>query len=351
MKKQRGFTLIELLVVIAIIAVLIALLLPAVQAAREAARRAQCINNLKQLGLGLHNYISTNEATPSQNMPTLAAGLDNWGFNWYTAMLPQVEQQALFNAANFSTDPWSADNTTAAYTQLALWMCPSESRTERLYYSYAIANYVANYGGPGCISPYSGVIVPAVNLTTEVGPYLGPVGPIRMASITDGTSNTAAFSERLIGMPGNVTIAPGSVDSKRGVYVLTSSGAAQNTGAAGAMNFVTQCRAMSGAALPVNGNVLGEYQFVGYPGHQGLSSYTHYLPPNTASCKNPSNIEPAFLLVGPLSAASATSNHPGGVNTAFSDGSVRFIKDSVSLQAWWALGSRNGGEVISSDAY
>ncbi|AMV38133.1 DUF1559 domain-containing protein [Planctomyces sp. SH-PL62] len=350
-KVRSGFTLIELLVVIAIIAVLIALLLPAVQAAREAARRAQCVNNLKQMGLALHNYVSSNEAMPAQSTWTVPSGQDNWGFNWYSALLPQMEQQTVYNTVNYWVDPWSADNTTAAYTQLALWLCPSESRTERIYGSYSIANYVANYGGPGCISPNSGLMIPSVNVSTELGPYLSKPGPIRIASITDGTSNTGAFSERLVGVPGNVPIRPGSPESKRGIYTLTSSGAAPGSGEVGALSFVQQCRAAMESAQPVNGNVVGQFQFIGYPGHLSLSSYTHYLPPNAASCKNPTSLEPSFLLVGGLSGASATSNHPGGVNVAFADGSVRFIKDSINSQAWWALGSRAGGEIVSSDAY
>ena len=111
-RKRRAFTLIELLVVIAIIAVLIALLLPAVQAAREAAQRAQCVNNLKQLGLAAQNYVSSNNVFPPQtSWPTMAANITGntvgfaWGFNWYYAIFPQLEQQQIFNAVNFSLSP------------------------------------------------------------------------------------------------------------------------------------------------------------------------------------------------------------------------------------------------------
>ena len=238
---------------------------------------------------------------PAQCMPNIVSGLDNWSINWYSSLLPQVEQQALFNAVNFSIDAWSADNTTAAYTQLSLWICPSESRPERVYGSYSVANYVGNYGGPGCISGYSGVIIPTVNLATELGPYKGSLGPIRLSSITDGTSNTAAFSERLVGIANSQAIRPGSIDSKRGVYKLTSAGAPQESGGIGAQNFVAECRAAADSAQPVNGNVIGQFQFIGFPVHLGLSSYNHYLPPNSAPCKNPTNIEPDFALVGPLS--------------------------------------------------
>jgi prepilin-type N-terminal cleavage/methylation domain-containing protein/prepilin-type processing-associated H-X9-DG protein len=349
MSRRRGFTLIELLVVIAIIAVLIALLFPAVQAAREAARRAQCTNNLKQLGLAAHNYISINEALPAQNMPG-PSGPGDWGFNWYSALLPQIEQQPMFNSINFSVGPWDLGNTTSAYSQLATWMCPSESQTQRIYLGYSVANYVGNYGGPGAISPYSGTIIPTVDLEVNNNAKLGP---IKLAGITDGTSNTSLFSERLIGLPGSQTVglSPSSVNGKRGIFTSTGPGAAANSGQASAMAFINGCKSLTATSTDPNGNIIGEYAFIGYPMHLCFTSFNHYLGPNTVTCEQPSGTEASWLGIGPLSSAPATSNHSGGVNVAMTDGSVRFIKDSVNLQAWWALGSRNGGEVISADSY
>src|SRR4051794_21890252 len=123
--RRRGFTLIELLVVIAIIAVLIALLLPAVQAAREAARRAQCVNNLKQIGLALHNYHDTVGSFPpgGQSAPSYAG---TW-FNWLTSILPQIEQMPLYNATNFSRQIYQAENTTVSLTMITAYLCPSDS--------------------------------------------------------------------------------------------------------------------------------------------------------------------------------------------------------------------------------
>jgi prepilin-type N-terminal cleavage/methylation domain-containing protein/prepilin-type processing-associated H-X9-DG protein len=348
MRRPRGFTLIELLVVIAIIAVLIALLLPAVQAAREAARRAQCVNNLKQLGLAVHNYISAVEAFPAQCMPDSVDGTANWSYNWYSALLPQLEQPQLFNAINFNISVWSPANSTAYTTQLSVWVCPSESQTQRISTMY-IANYVGNYGGPGAIQAYSGVIIPTVDL--EINPNTG-LGPIKLQSVTDGTSNTGLFSERLMGLPLGQTVPSGSPNAKRAIFTGTTStpiAISNPNGQSLANSFVQGCKSAATSSYDPNGQTLGEYSFTGYPLHLGLSSFTTYVAPNAPTCENPA--EPSWITVPPLSAASVTSNHSGGVNVGMCDGSVRFIKDTVNLQAWWAIGSRALGEVISADSY
>ena len=141
------------------------------------------------------------------------------------------------------------------------------------------------------------------------------------------------------------------MNQKRGVYTLSGGGEGAGTGQTGAMSFVQQCKAMTGTSVLNNGNELGEFSFVGFPMHKVFSSYDHYMPPNSISCEQPASLERSWISIGPLSSATATSNHSGGVNVGFSDGSVRFIKDSVNLVAWWALGSRGNGEVVSSDAY
>ena len=131
MRQRRGFTLIELLVVIAIIGVLIALLLPAVQAAREAARRAQCQNHLKQLGLGLHNYLDANNSLPPGYF--YQAGYGWGGFGWGTAILPQVEQGPLFDAANFDLPAWSVENVTICIARISYHLCPSDETSQDGY--------------------------------------------------------------------------------------------------------------------------------------------------------------------------------------------------------------------------
>ena len=218
----RASRLIELLVVIAIIAVLISLLLPAVQSAREAARRAQCVNNLKQLGLAVHNYISQTDVLPAHT-------LDNsqtWGWfaPWTALILPGLEQQPAYNALNFNLpmleigfiSPFYGANTTVGLMTIQTLLCPSDSLAKSVDFNaveYAMTNYAGNFGGPGMIQACNGTIVPVKgNLIFGLMGLLGSTppataGPVRIASITDGTSNTALFSEHLLAM-GNGVFAP-----------------------------------------------------------------------------------------------------------------------------------------------
>ncbi len=394
MPKRRGFTLIELLVVIAIIAVLIALLLPAVQAAREAARRAQCTNNLKQIGLAVQNYISQVGALPPQtSWPTAAANSLGtgvgmmWGFNWYAAILPQMEQQPIFNSINFMLCPMDGSlgqfgNITAASTQIKTLICPSESASTQLYATpqmngagfgyYGVANYVGNYGGPPTFQAYSGTIIPGYGVTPgSTTLTLGTRNPVvRIASITDGTSNTGLVSERLLsqnpylGTGGTSTtlVYPSGIPGLRAIFtaptgvVPNTMGITPNVMSSPAGLFVKYCQGLSGTTPATFSNYVGIQYLAGNPVTLALSSYMHWTPPNTPPCLNPmdysigmSSMFPGYL--GPYSAPSASSLHPGGVNVGFCDGSVHFIKNTVSLQAWWGLGTRSMGEVISSDSY
>jgi prepilin-type N-terminal cleavage/methylation domain-containing protein/prepilin-type processing-associated H-X9-DG protein len=345
MKRRRGFTLIELLVVIAIIAVLIALLLPAVQAAREAARRSQCVNNLKQLGLAAHNYVSSNNVLPLQY--NVGAGNNQgWCWSWYPAILPQLEQQPIFNSINFGINCQGLEQTTAGYNQLSVLLCPSESSNQRPSGAYGTSNYVGNYGGPAAIQLYSGTIIPNNDDLGGGRAYIGPVG---FEGIGDGTSNTAMFSERLIGLPGSgngPTVSVNSPDAKRGIFTSATS-VAQGTGAGSAQNFVNSCKAISGNATWTNR--IAYCWLYGFDMHVSINAYQHYGAPNSLPCNNPA--DPSWLTyIGPQGSASANSNHAGGVNVCLADGSVRFVKDSVNIQTWWALGSRRLNEIISADA-
>jgi len=343
-RTKAGFTLIELLVVISIIAVLIALLLPAVQAAREAARRSQCVNNLKQIGLAMHNYQSTNSCLP-QGVRGCC-----WG-TWLIPVLPYVEQAALYNAWNSSGNNTNtaADapfrysgpaNGTVTATRIASFYCPSDGGNQNLtgygptingvLLSTTSQNYVANFGNithqqgtPG--TPFKALLVDnGVTTTfngapfTDVGAPLSDISTgtglgsttrtVDFAAITDGLSNTMMNSEVLVGQ--------------------------------------------SSTAKDLRG--FSHWAFG--------ASYSGYLTPNTSKpdwmqssgyCNYTNNKSNPPCIQGPsnMVMTAARSRHPGGVNVTFCDGSVRFIKNSVNPLTYQALSSSQGGEVISSDAY
>jgi prepilin-type N-terminal cleavage/methylation domain-containing protein/prepilin-type processing-associated H-X9-DG protein len=369
----RGFTLIELLVVIAIIAVLIALLLPAVQSAREAARRAQCVNNLKQLGLAVHNYIARQDVVPAHT-------LDNsqtWGWfaPWTAMILPDIEQNPLYNALNFNVpmlelgfiSPFYGANTTVGLASINILFCPSESLSKSPSFTnveYAMSNYAGNYGGPAMIRSCNGTVIPVRNnLIFGLMGLLGsqvPIspGPVRLAGITDGTSNTALFSEHLLAYGNGVfavtdpSVTPGGPNAKRGIFQTTFNVVLDQGSAVNAQAFVAACQSLPGGTLAVTDDAFGAQWLLSMDYAVANNAYTHVMPPNGLSCIG----NPVFGISdqswgGIGSATTATSNHPGGVNVGFADGSVRFIKNSVGLPTWWSLGSRNGGEVISSDQY
>ncbi len=376
-RERRAFTLIELLVVIAIIAVLIALLLPAVQAAREAARRAQCVNNLKQLGLAAQNYLSANNVFPPQtSWPTMAANINPantagfaWGFTWYYAMFPQMEQQPIFNSVNFSLSPMDFSQVSAAITKVSSLLCPSESangsplysvNTGTATYNYAVSNYVGNYGGPAAYQPYTGTIVPGFDVESGMSNAAGSLPVIGIQTITDGTSNTGLFSERLLSLYAfgtTATVYPQATNGYRAVFtgsvaVLPSSATPANISTANpALLFAQGCSSFSSTTVSPYPAVVGVQMMAGNPGYPVLTSYMHWTAPNSVPCANSADLVVSVYGVGPYGSASANSLHSGGVNLCFADGSVHFIKSSISLQAWWGLGTRAGGEVISSDQY
>jgi len=374
----KGFTLIELLVVIAIIAVLIALLLPAVQAAREAARRSQCTNNLKQLGLSVHNYHQQQNCFPATNMflgPNV--GNNGWGWNasWAVFMLPNLEQTPLYNSYNFSVNAESIklgiSNTTVTYSAIVTLACPSDNQKIRPAIPWGPTNYVANHGGPGTIRMWSGTIVefltcaPPGSTVAAPGTYWwgadSNLGFFGFEGVTDGTANTGLFSEKLLGWPngnqgGNLTI--NLPDAKRGIYVLPNLPGTYNQqtgpGAAAAMAGVQACQSIpitSAQATNNTGWLNGFSWAIGYEWYWVVNCYTHYNTPNKLTCLNQTSDPQPGVWGGGVGLSTAGSNHPGGVNVCFTDGSVRFVKDSVSPQTWWALGSRNQGEVVSSDQY
>jgi prepilin-type N-terminal cleavage/methylation domain-containing protein/prepilin-type processing-associated H-X9-DG protein len=360
--KRRGFTLIELLVVIAIIAVLISLLLPAVQSAREAARRAQCINNLKQIGLATHNYLSANNVFPQgiqfQANPQAGQTCYTSGSCW-VALAQFYEQGSVFNSVNFLVNMYTAQNTTVSGVGLSMMWCPSDPIITGLNFTYpagqvtttplpmyytsyaANTGYVMEYYNPSWTLPPGQCQLPPSGPNLQNNGVIYVLSNISLASVTDGTSNTMLASERA---HGRFTGAD--------VYCW---------------NWWTS-------------------------GNYGDTMFTTYYP------LNPFNKIPQYCCQDGSSDAyvsSAGSFHPGGANFAFCDGSVKFLRDSI--QSWTiqntgslktglyngvlsgngypvgvsrdgttynfifapglqvgvyqALSSRNGGEVISADSY
>ena len=325
--SHRGFTLIELLVVIAIIAVLIGLLLPAVQAAREAARRSQCVNNLKQIGLAMHNYHdiqgvfphSRGLSTPGPGFPATAT------FSGLARLLPYMEQTSAFNTINFDWLPTDPQNSTIQGTAVAGFNCPSDPQAT-LPAGQAGLNY-RPCEGSGVLFTYGASDTGGANASMPPpdGVFFS-VSNTKMADVTDGTSNTAAWSERLKGDFTN------AISTERTDLFWPKTFPATPDAA------IADCRSIDSKNLGFQGS-----STTGAPWISGSisSCYNHAGPPNTRSCMFP----PGRIL------NNATSAHPGGVNMLLCDGSVRFVKDTVSLVPWRALGTRNGGEVISADAY
>jgi prepilin-type N-terminal cleavage/methylation domain-containing protein/prepilin-type processing-associated H-X9-DG protein len=393
MRPRRGFTLIELLVVIAIIGVLIALLLPAVQAARESARRTQCVNNLKQLGLAVQNYVTQHGFLPAQTFEIgrfLNGGWhDPWGMSWAGSLLPHLEQMALFNALNMNLPmleipgfPPSWANTTVALTTVGTFLCPSESVQKTVTFDlsqfeqngsagqFAPGNYAANFGGPATIQALSGTIIPirgklagmnAIDnwmvMLKETPP--ATMGPVRIASILDGTSTTALFSEHLLGVDRpwivpDASCAVGGPNARRALFQLPIDVVIDRKDAAAAQAFVAACKGLPGGTWAKTAGSFGAQWLVSKSYGTAINAYTHYMTPNTLSCfgtPDVAQVVSTWPLGGIGAAITATSNHPGGVNVAFSDGSVKFVKDSVDLKTWWALGTRAGKEIISGDSY
>jgi prepilin-type N-terminal cleavage/methylation domain-containing protein/prepilin-type processing-associated H-X9-DG protein len=366
-RRRGGFTLIELLVVIAIIGVLIALLLPAVQAAREAARRAQCTNNLKQLGLAVHNYISINNVIPSDGLFLGAAygsccppsdagdGSAGWGWNasWTVSILPNMEQMPLYNAYNFNRSADMPDNYTVGFTQIATFLCPSDELFgQRIQAPWGSLNYHGNHGGPGAIRNWSGTVVQ--NYTSYPQAWWssqGNLGFFGFESVSDGTSSTALFSEKLLGDPQNSTYYPGLGDWKKGFFPANYVNYADSGSSANAQSALGVCKSLPSSTASGGSYLSGAHWSLSYPWHTSNSAYNHWNTPNGLSCYTPQDSAGANPWGGYTSMITATSNHPGGVNICMADGHVQFFKDTVNPQAWWAIGSRNGNEILSQDAY
>jgi prepilin-type N-terminal cleavage/methylation domain-containing protein/prepilin-type processing-associated H-X9-DG protein len=374
LRARRGFTLIELLVVISIIAVLIALLLPAVQSAREAARRIQCTNNLKQLGLAMHNYHSANGSFPIGIAVSANGTGPNDYYRWaawspHAQMLPYMEQSALANAGNFSWAGYSAYggnsiyvNSTLSTTVVGSFLCPSDPSAGKFDGGTQAATINSYFGSVGdsiggalFASKGYGDGMPTANGGSGLFTALSSYG---IQHVTDGTSQTVAFSEGLCsdsskgsGYRGN-----GAGNADQGSYpwatpvgtypqvTLTGLQACQNAFVSG--NASNQ---MPGTDPSRRGYGKGMYWTWG---SMGATLFNTVQAPNDSQytfgmCRfyggQAELYDSQFV--------SASSNHPGGCNVMMADGSVRFVKSTINRPLWWSLGSKAGGEVVSADAY
>ncbi|WP_165226396.1 DUF1559 family PulG-like putative transporter [Aquisphaera insulae] len=327
---RRGFTLIELLVVIAIIATLVAILLPAVQAARAAARRAQCTNNLKQIGLALHNYHASMGTFPvgflypTGSVPATTSPLQ---YRWsaLAQLTPHLEQAALFHAINFDFPlayrpsgatafwPFYPANTTAMATRVAGFLCPSDGAPAPAEDS-GPTNYVfctgdGSNGGDATDAP--GVFI------------LGRA--ISLASLVDGSSGTVGVSEQLLGIAGPYTqTTPTPVPSPEArAFARVSSGPLTD-----------------GACAPAPAGWLLNKGAGWWDGNYLNTLFNNHEPPNGP--------RPDCITYHNPGWKAARSLHPGGVDVLYCDGHASFVRDTIDRAIWKGVSTRAGGEVISN---
>lgn len=303
MRGRKAFTLIELLVVIAIIAVLIALLLPAVQQAREAARRSQCKNNLKQIGLALHNYVSSTNGVIPRGVNHFSGTAcccvtDNGevGYTIHTMLLPYIDQAPLYNLVNFNVVSGNAANTAVWKTKIPAYICPTAvpppvPASGAQPHNYPAAGTAHGYGlcGVHGSATSNGIFASRWGLTNLGPPVTTMDSQMTLATISDGLSNTIAFSEFATNQLG---------------------------------------------AMPAT-HSYGESWFLPYYGSTEFSVLANATPNN-----------PAPTYSTNINWGTVRSAHEGGVQAVFADGAVRFISENIAGTIWVAIGTPKSGEVI-----
>ena len=352
--RRNAFTLVELLVVIAIIGVLVGLLLPAVQAAREAARRMQCSNNLKQIGLAIHNYHDTFNATPPlRDFNSEVVTVSSWNsqnFSWMPRILPFIEQTALYEQVDFSLHTWwgGANRPNPVYdivnpTVVSAFRCPSEPGTGASVWTdpsgtrqagtntsidWAPTNYFASIG-PEVTTSWNGAglgFMDGIRTTPTERPRFR-----KFRDILDGLSNTLAVAEGVIGHPRQSFNPTGFTGSG---YLLTT-GTAGDLAATGNNNGCSPTLNADGSTTAARGNSW----LWGY--HPSQFAFTTLMTPNSKlwDCQQSSN----------RAMYASRSLHTGGVQTLKADGSVQFVTDSVNFLTWRAMGGIGDKIVVDTE--
>ncbi len=334
--ERRGFTLIELLVVVGITCILLALTIPAVAAAREAARRSQCQNNLHQIGLALHSYLTVHDCFPYVCQIKRRPGQPDYGnfFSIHARLLPYLDQLPLYSGINFAVGTWPTDsfqigppidfpdpdrtnavNGTALNCSIAMFLCPSDGGP--------FAETGNNYRGNAGLGPNWG---PTAEHPDSGNGLFPEVGPVYLAAVVDGLSHTAAFSERLRGSGRTESLVPERDMFKTRGFTRTAD------------DLLRAC------SIAARSGATGGYTLAGKRWFWSGREYTLYTHTQAPDGKVPDCVSGSSLPATDM--ATARAHHPGGVHLLMGDGSTRFVSESVAPEVWRGLGTRNGRELV-----
>lgn len=355
--RNNGFTLVELLVVIAIIAMLVALLLPAVQAARDAARKTQCVNNIRQLALAFQNYHDAKGYFPESQIgsgaPDGHGGCGGGMYSWHARVLPYIEEKPLYDSIDFMQNMADSctggedgtisqlhPNALAAATEVPVFLCPSDGVTGSNAVVMGSANpasdnYAANAGWPTTTTGIDGQSIPPMRyngLVTLQSPAANDQptlaqSPVRIKSVSDGLSKTAAIAERLIQTAVERSAIHDGDERLKSFHITT--------GGRTLPKMVERCSSTHTHADAQHSAYLGRAWISGWS--PTGATYRHLKPPNTTNCHFGHSFTSGEFIVTP------SSDHVGGVNVAMGDGHVRFVADDVEPTVWWRMGNRQDG--------